>query len=120
MYLNAGGVTVSYYEWLKDLSHVRFGRMQKRFDEQSKQAMLSELQKLTGGTVSDEVAWKITQGPGEADLVRSGLEETMVMAYNEIRGIKERYDNKMDLRSAAFISALDKIAIGYEQRGIFP
>jgi glutamate dehydrogenase (NAD(P)+) len=120
MYLNAGGVTVSYFEWLKNLSHVRFGRMQKRYEERSNLRILKTIQDFTGHRLDDMEAHHIAEGPTEADLVFSGLEDTMVEAYAEIRAIQEKFENAIDLRCAAFIVALHKIAYSYELRGIFP
>ncbi len=120
MYLNAGGVTVSYFEWLKNLSHVRFGRMEKRFEERSNLKILQTLEELTGKTIDPRLIREIAHGPDEVDLVNSGLEDTMVEAYRQIRSIQDRFDKKIDLRCGAFISALDKIAYAYELRGIFP
>ena len=120
IYLNAGGVTVSYFEWLKNLSHVRFGRLQKRFIERSNTKILNKLQDFTGHTIPDGEVHFITDGPSEADLVYSGLEDTMVQAYREMVNIREEHENKIDLRTAAFISSLHKVAYSYELRGIFP
>jgi glutamate dehydrogenase (NAD(P)+) len=118
MYLNAGGVTVSYFEWLKNLNHVRFGRMNKRFDEQSAARMLDAVEGLTGESLSASERDRVVAGPDEAHLVDSGLEETMVLAYHQMRE-RARLQG-VDLRTAAFASALEKIALIYEQRGIFP
>ena len=120
IYLNAGGVTVSYFEWLKNLSHVRFGRLQKRFVERSNIKILRKLQDLTGRDIEEDEAHYIADGPGEADLVNSGLEDTMVEAYREMLRIRGEHENKIDLRTAAFLSALHKVAYSYELRGIFP
>ena len=120
MYLNAGGVTVSYFEWLKNLSHVRFGRMEKRFEERSNLGILHTIEDLTGKQINPEQARLIAHGPEEADLVNSGLEETMVGAYQTIRQVKADYKDAIDLRTAAFISVLHKIANSYAMRGIFP
>ncbi|MDZ4701170.1 MAG: Glu/Leu/Phe/Val dehydrogenase [Rhodothermales bacterium] len=120
MYLNAGGVTVSYFEWLKNLSHVRFGRMEKRFEERSNLKILRTLEKMTGQSIDAKLIREIAQGPDEVDLVNSGLEDTMVEAYRQIRVIQEKHGMKIDLRCAAFLSALEKIAYAYELRGIFP
>lgn len=120
MFLNAGGVTVSYFEWLKNLSHMRFGRMEKRFQENSLTNLVSTVERLTGMSVSDREKIVLTHGADEIDLVRSGLEDTMVNAYSQIREIFKRKKNIEDLRSAAFVVALDKISGDYVRLGIFP
>lgn len=119
-YLNAGGVTVSYFEWLKDLSHVRFGRLQKRFEEHAFQRVLGAVEEATDKKFSKEMLKVLAQGADERDLVHSGLEETMVNAYQEIMEIRQRLGGAADLRTASFICALDKIAVAYKDRGIFP
>lgn len=118
VYLNAGGVTVSYFEWVKNLTHLRFGRMEKRFQETSNRRILEAVETLAGRSLGDETLRRAAAGAGEADLVNSGLEETMVTAYHEIREIAR--SRGTDLRSAAFLSAIDKVARVYEERGIFP
>ena len=120
MYINAGGVTVSYFEWLKNLSHMRFGRMEKRFDQAKYNNMVSLVEKLTGKTIGLKARDFLTKGADEIDLVRSGLEETMITAYNQIRQVKQRKKKVTDLRTAAFISALNKISSDYIALGIFP
>jgi glutamate dehydrogenase (NAD(P)+) len=120
IYLNAGGVTVSYFEWLKNLSHVRFGRMQKRFEEESNRRLLSAVERLTDRRFSPADLGSAARGASEEDLVNSGLEETMVSAYREIRATRARHSDKIDLRTAAFVNAIDKIALCYEELGIFP
>jgi glutamate dehydrogenase (NAD(P)+) len=119
-YLNAGGVTVSYFEWIKNLSHVRFGRMQKRFEEAANRRMLEAMEELTGRRLPDTRVAGFVRGADEEDLVNSGLEETMVKAYKEIRAVQACHDGKADLRTAALISAIDKIAVSYTDMGIFP
>ncbi len=120
MYLNAGGVTVSYFEWLKNLSHMRFGRMEKRFNQNTYVNIIGTVEKLTERSISAKEKSLITRGAEEIDLVRSGLEETMVNAYNSIRDIKKRRRKIHDLRTAAFICALDKVANDYIAMGVFP
>jgi Glutamate dehydrogenase/leucine dehydrogenase len=120
MYLNAGGVTVSYFEWLKNLSHVRFGRMGKRFEQSTYDKMLQAVEDATGKKFSDFERRQIAKGPDEIDLVNSGLEETMTNAYNEIREIWKSNPQIPDLRTAAFVSAINKIATSYIDLGIFP
>ena len=120
IFLNAGGVTVSYFEWLKNLSHVRFGRMSKRFEENYHVQMIKAIEKLTGKSFPTEDIPKLVSGANEEDLVASGLEETMINAYREIREIQIGHGNKFDLRTAAFINAINKIATSYITGGIFP
>jgi glutamate dehydrogenase (NAD(P)+) len=120
MYLNAGGVTVSYFEWLKNLSHVRFGRMEKRFQEMSTRQMAQTIESATGRTLSDAQMRQLVRGPDEEDLVNSGLEETMATAFRQIRAVQRANPRIPDLRTAAFVSAIDKIAQAYLELGIFP
>jgi glutamate dehydrogenase (NAD(P)+) len=120
VYLNAGGVTVSYFEWLKNLSHVRFGRLSRRFEEASSQAMLEAVESLTGKRVSAKQRKLIVHGADELDLVRSGLEDTMINAYEAMRETMRATRGVADLRTAAFVIAINKIAISYLELGIFP
>jgi len=119
-FLNAGGVTVSYFEWLKNLSHVRFGRLEKRFEEHAFRRLLTAVESATEKHFSQEMLTVLTHGADEQDLVRSGLEETMCNAYRQIRENYLRLDGKADLRTAALIGAIDKIALCYQEMGIFP
>lgn len=119
-YLNAGGVTVSYFEWLKNLSHVRFGRLEKRFEEHAFRRLLTAVEGATSRKFTEEMLNVLSQGADERDLVCSGLEETMVNAYHEIREIAKRLGDHVDLRTAAFIDAIDKIVLCYTDMGIFP
>ena len=120
LFLNAGGVTVSYFEWLKNLSHVRFGRMDKRYDELVNKTLVNSIEKAIGAKLDENAKMIFTHGADEGDLVRSGLEETMVSAYNEIRETLNRNKKIPDLRTAAFVVAIDKIANAYYSLGIFP
>ncbi len=120
MYLNAGGVTVSYFEWLKNLSHVRYGRMEKRFTENLNSHILGQIEELTGKTVSDVERRFIMHGPDEQDLVHSGLEETMIAATREIMEIWLNNDEIPDMRTAAYVSAINKVGTSYSELGIFP
>jgi glutamate dehydrogenase (NAD(P)+) len=119
-YINAGGVTVSYFEWLKNLQHVRFGRMEKRFEEKAARQMLNAIEHAAGSSFSEAEISDFARGADEIDLVNSGLEETMIKAYHEIREIKKARGEDIDLRTASMINAIDKIAIAYLDRGIFP
>lgn len=120
MYLNAGGVTVSYFEWLKNLSHVRFGRMGKRFDENSYQNLVNMIETQTRTKVTKKERDIVTKGAGEIDLVNSGLEETMIHAYQAIREVWKRNKKIHDLRTASYVVSITKIAESYMSMGIFP
>jgi len=119
-YINAGGVTVSYFEWVKNLGHVRFGRMQKRFEQGAYGRLLDAVEGVTGRKFTSDQVEKVTHGASEEDLVNSGLEETMIAAYHPIRQEWKERKGAVDLRTAAMIVAIDKVALSYEQLGIFP
>jgi glutamate dehydrogenase (NAD(P)+) len=119
MYLNAGGVTVSYFEWLKNLSRVSFGKLEKRYDMEKYRKLLGTIENATGEEFTEEERDALIKGASERDLVLSGLEETMVTAYQDMnRTRKEK--GIQSLRTAGFILALERIAISYLDLGIFP
>jgi glutamate dehydrogenase (NAD(P)+) len=120
MYLNAGGVTVSYFEWLKNLSHVRYGRMEKRFTENMNAHILGQIEELTNKKVSEDEREFIMHGAEEVDLVRSGLEETMITATREIMDIWHSNPSIPDMRTAAYVCAINKVGTSYAELGIFP
>ncbi len=120
LFLNAGGVTVSYFEWLKNLSHVRFGRMEKRFQEMSHSHIIRAIENITAKSLDARDKKILLHGADEIDLVSSGLEETMIFAYNEIREIKKSNPKINDLRTAAFVSGINKLGVAYQSLGIFP
>ena len=120
MYLNAGGVTVSYFEWLKNLSHVRYGRLEKRFDENMNKHIVDQLEEMTGKSISKTDREFILKGADEVDLVRSGLEETMIAATREIVDIWQKNPAIPDMRTAAYVCAINKVATSYAELGLFP
>jgi glutamate dehydrogenase (NAD(P)+) len=120
MYLNAGGVTVSYFEWLKNLSHVRYGRLEKRFTENMNTRILEQIEELSGKKVSETERTLIMHGAEEIELVHSGLEETMISATREIMHIWLDNPDIPDMRTAAYVSAINKVALAYVELGIFP
>ena len=120
VYLNAGGVTVSYFEWVKNLSHVRLGRVGKRFEEAAFVRMVSAIEKASGRSFSEDERRTIARGADEVDLVNSGLEETMIGAYHQIRELWKGNPRCPGLRTAAFLNALNKVATSYMELGIFP
>jgi glutamate dehydrogenase (NAD(P)+) len=118
LYVNAGGVTVSYFEWTRNLSHMRFGRMQRRYDELRGITYLRALEELTGKTASDKLRTDIVHGASELDLVRSGLDDTMQMAFRDMRDVIKRNDKIKDFRTAAYAIAVTKIAQSYYEQGL--
>ncbi|MCE2835314.1 MAG: Glu/Leu/Phe/Val dehydrogenase [Chitinophagaceae bacterium] len=120
MYLNAGGVTVSYFEWLKNLSHVRYGRLEKRFTESQNIGIVDQIEKLTGHRIEESARKKLVHGPDEVDLVYSGLEETMITATREIIECWKANPEIKDMRTASFVVAINKVGTIYGQLGIFP
>ena len=120
IYANAGGVTVSYFEWVKNLSHVRFGRLQKRLEERDEANFVRAIERLTGKSVSEEERQLLVSGASEEDIVNSGLEETMVVAYHGMRDVLKKEPALGDLRAAAFRTAIEKIARSYLELGVFP
>ncbi len=123
MYANAGGVTVSYFEWVKNLSHIRFGRMQRRAEESRHIALVNELERLSsdkglGWTLSPDFKDKYLRGAGELELVRSGLDDTMRAAYQSMREVWHGRDEVKDLRVAAYIVAINRVAQTYVSKGL--
>ena len=123
MYANAGGVTVSYFEWVKNLSHIRFGRMQRRQEETRHQLVVDELERLSadkglGWQLSPGFKEKYLKGAGELELVRSGLDDTMRAAYQSMREIWHSREDVTDLRTAAYLVAIGKVAQSYRAKGL--
>jgi len=114
IYVNAGGVTVSYFEWIRNISHIGFGRMERRHDEVRSQRYLALLEELTGTKIAGATHRGIAQGAEEIDLVRSGLDDTLRVTYQQIRETRERYPQIRDYRTAAFVMAMEKIALSYQ------
>ncbi|HVS90789.1 MAG TPA: Glu/Leu/Phe/Val dehydrogenase [Mucilaginibacter sp.] len=120
MYANAGGVTVSYFEWLKNLSHVAFGRMNRRFEETANTNLVNMVESLTGVALSPLQRSTIIKGASELELVNSGLEDTMIRSYHEIRETYNTVEKIDTLRTAAFVGAINKIAVSYKNLGVWP
>jgi glutamate dehydrogenase (NAD(P)+) len=123
LYANAGGVTVSYFEWVKNLSHIRFGRMERRAEEARHQLLVDELERLSKARdvpwqLSDDFKRNYLRGAGELELVRSGLDDTMRSAYRAMREVWHRRDDVPDLRTAGFIVAINRIAASYQAKGL--
>ncbi len=118
-YVNAGGVTVSYFEWIRNLSHIRFGRMERRYDEMRGQHVITALQAMTQKDVPDWMQKEIVRGANELDLVRSGLDDTMRNAYQELSQTMETNDKVTDFRTAAYVVAINKISRSYFDIGVY-
>lgn len=119
IYLNSGGVTVSYFEWLKNLNHVSFERMYKGYEGKAARHLINLMEKLTDKSVKRTDREEIEEGPSERDYVVSALEETMVFAFENICNLHER-ESLPDLRSAAYLFAILRVAESYEISGVFP
>jgi glutamate dehydrogenase (NAD(P)+) len=121
LYANAGGVTVSYFEWVKNLSHIRFGRMQRREEEARNRMLIDELEKESGIKLSDKFKRRYLAGADELTLVRSGLDDTMRGAYANMRELwhaKRGKDKSFDLRTAAYVIAISRVAESYKSLGL--
>ena len=117
--VNAGGVTVSYFEWIRNLSHIRFGRMERRYDEMRGQHLISAMENLAQKQVPDWMRREIVKGAAELDLVRSGLDDTMRHAYQEMSETLHGNDKVHDFRTAAYVVAINKIARSYFDLGVY-
>ncbi len=123
MYANAGGVTVSYFEWVKNLSHIRFGRMQRRQEETRHQLVVDELERISDSlgktwSLSPDFKQKYLRGAGELELVRSGLDDTMRAAYQSMREVWHGRGDVHDLRTAAYLVSIGKVAASYRAKGL--
>lgn len=118
-YANAGGVTVSYFEWIRNISHIRFGRMQRRHDQRRGLQVMKMLEEALGHDIPDNIRKSIGNGAGEIELVRSGLDDTMRLAYQGIRETMLENDNIHDLRTAAYVTSIRKIARSYLEVGVY-
>ncbi|MBC7158207.1 MAG: glutamate dehydrogenase, partial [Rhodobacteraceae bacterium] len=123
LYANAGGVTVSYFEWVKNLSHIRFGRMQRRQEEARHELIITELERLSadkelGWTLSPGFKERYLRGADELELVRSGLDDTMRAAYQAMREVWHGRGDVTDLRVAAYIVAIGRVAASYRAKGL--
>jgi glutamate dehydrogenase (NAD(P)+) len=118
-YTNAGGVIVSYFEWIRNLTHIRFGRMERRFDETRGKHIVQALETMTGNAMPDRIQAELARGADEFDLVRSGLDDSMRLALQEIIDTKNRNEEIEDYRTAAYVIALSKLARSYLDIGVF-
>ena len=120
IFMNAGGVTVSYFEWTRNLGHMRYGRLEKRLDHLKRERLVGAMEDLAGRKIARAQRSSLIQDTEERDLVHSGLEETMITAFNEIVEARNRAKLGHDMRTAAYICALQKVSKSYLELGIFP
>ena len=121
LYANAGGVTVSYFEWVKNLSHIRFGRMQRREEEARHRMLIQELERAGNISMSDSFKSKYLAGADELSLVRSGLDDTMRGAYGQMRELwheRRSTSPEFDLRTAAYVISIGRVADSYKSLGL--
>lgn len=123
LYANAGGVTVSYFEWVKNLSHIRFGRMQRRQEEAQNALLVGEIERMLKSTgvkegLSAKFKEEYVRGAGELELVRSGLDDTMRTAYQSMREVWHGRKEVDDLRVAAYIVSIGRVAASYRSKGL--
>ncbi|MCK4739891.1 MAG: Glu/Leu/Phe/Val dehydrogenase [Deltaproteobacteria bacterium] len=118
-FLNAGGVIVSYFEWVRNLSHMRFGRMEKRLDELRGVQTVRAFEELTGKKIPTQIRQELTHGADELDLVNSGLDDSMRLAFQQIRSVKELNPKVSDYRTAAFVISIEKIVSSYLDSGVY-
>ena len=114
---NAGGVAVSYFEWIRNLRHIRFGRLEKRRNAFQFDTLISAIETMTGKEMPDKFKEQFIEGANEIDLVRSGLDDMMREAYQKVR--QSMIENDIpNLRTAAYKVALDRIATSYDSIGL--
>ena len=118
LYANAGGVTVSYFEWIKNLSRIRLGRLQKRAQENQISQLVDGIEDLTGKSFNSDFRTNLVQGASEVDLVRSGLEDTMRGSYNTISKVWNETKGVPNLRTAAMMVAVKRVVQSYSSLGI--
>jgi len=118
-FLNSGGVTVSYFEWVRNIGHIRFGRMGRRFDELRGQHITKAIEEITGKKLPEWAYKELLRGADELDLVYSGLDDTMRTAWQEIREVMAQNPAITDYRTAAYYIAIEKIERAYHAMGVY-
>lgn len=118
LYVNAGGVVVSYFEWVKNLTHIPFGLMERRRRERRNQTIAAALERMTGKEFPADIRDEFLEGGAEIDLVRSGLEDVMHSTWGRIADLIEQQPELGDYRTAAYVASIRQIADAYEAIGI--
>ena len=117
IYANAGGVTVSYFEWIRNTSHIRMGRLNKRYEEDRGEAIIKAIQSISDKTIPKNLIKQLVHGANEEDIIASGLEDTMRTSFQDMLENKEKYDLD-SYRMSAYAVALKKIEKSYLELGI--
>jgi len=119
LYANAGGVVVSYFEWVKNITHIPFGLMERRYDEIRNRTLARSLEIMTGKSLPDEAEQELFYGRREIDLVRSGLDGMMRSAYSELsRRWNDPGNPAPDLRTAAYAVSIRRLSEAYRAIGL--
>jgi glutamate dehydrogenase (NAD(P)+) len=116
--VNAGGVVVSYFEWVKNLTHIPFGLMERRRRERRNQTIAAALERMTGREFPADIRDEFLERGDEIDLVRSGLEEVMRSTWARIGDLLETQPELGDYRTAAYVASIRQVADTYEAIGI--
>ncbi len=119
IYLNAGGVTVSYFEWLKNRAGVSFERLLSRHEELTKSQLVQTIEQLVGQSVPEPLRTPLLHGPSEERMVVTALEQTMIVSFGQIHELWKS-EQLPDLRTAAYLLSIGRLAESYSQHGIFP
>ena len=119
LYANAGGVVVSYFEWVKNLSHVSFERLTRRYQQLANRELVSVLESLTGRSLGEEQIERLCRAPDEIDFVRTALENTLAISYERLREL-QRQRELPDLRTAAYLMAIESVGSAYLESGVYP
>ena len=118
LFANSGGVIVSYFEWVKNLSHMRFGHLQKRREQALNMKLVAELERQGGGAMDSKFREFMLEGPTERRLVESGLEDSIMLTFSKIVEMRKAHGNKISLRNAAYMIAINAIAQRYNTLGL--
>ena len=115
---NSGGVAVSYFEWVKNIRHIRFGRLEKRRNQLQLNNLIEAIESMTGSTMPKKYKDNFMDGIEEIDLIRSGLDDMMIDGFQQVKEEFMSHEKITDFRTAAFKVAIEKIAMAYDSIGL--